>query len=1000
MRPLRVRIKGLRSFRTEREIDFSDLGLVAIVGDTGAGKSSILEAITYALYNATTWDQRGVKQLISDGANTMSVQLDFSADGQVYRLTRSTSRGAYPPPGHSLVCLSDPSLPRLDSEAAIKAEVELLIGLDWDGFTSAVILPQGRFQTLLQATPTDRTEILKGIFRLGELAEAREHAQALAIEYRGKLDELQLARGQLLPDPTAAAKEAGRQKREAAKEDKRLRALKTEVATQEKVAKSEDDAAEKLDSAAERVTKANVHPSRDLCALLPILEELDAKRGELEQAEKDAESDESRLKSALDRAEEAGEGEGELARAKAILERLIDDLPKLSQEQRELAEASRELTRDEAELAKDERSLKKLQTEADRKARLVTEAEGAEKKARAELQNAKDLLAEFRTRAKDEQGAQNAVARTEGNMKEARDEADKAQKAGASANERLAVAAAALDELQKQHAAAHAAQGLNVGDPCPICRQTIPADFKAPRIPTEHATRKAYDQAKTAAETAHEGRITTAATCRHLEKTLAEARETAKEARRTARSALRRLNAVLGEIDLAAGDPELLRPLREGVEEREATVKDLRQHATEARSAAERAEAGVRPRRKALGDRKKGLRATAKRLDGEAATLERDRGTLPTRFQPAQGASEARLRTLLTRLDTRLGELERLRRERATLQQRQAEIRRDQKELAQRRKGEFDDPRRRAEKAVLLLHQRADEAAPIAVLDVPAPPEEEITFAGQVDWVEALEKRADEIVSALLTRAQDAEARATTAREAVADALGRVGARDVDALDELLIAASADHKGARDQEDKARGQIPIAKDLDRRIVPLRDAIVVLDALAALLTDGRFIGYVVSRRQRALLGLASEVLGAMTGARYGFAEDFRIIDRISGQPRNAKTLSGGETFLASLALALGLVELAARGGGRLEALFLDEGFGSLDADALDEALGELERRAQAGRLVAVISHVRAVAERIEHVLRVTRRPEGSEVAPIVGTEREEFIAEEVEEGLLA
>src|SRR5438132_3569262 len=58
--------------------------------------------------------------------------------------------------------------------------------------------------------------------------------------------------------------------------------------------------------------------------------------------------------------------------------------------------------------------------------------------------------------------------------------------------------------------------------------------------------------------------------------------------------------------------------------------------------------------------------------------------------------------------------------------------------------------------------------------------------------------------------------------------------------------------------------------------------------------------------------------------------FEIVDRLTGLPRGVKTLSGGETFLASQALALGLVELAGRGGGRLDSLFLDEGFGSLDA----------------------------------------------------------------------
>jgi len=301
---------------------------------------------------------------------------------------------------------------------------------------------------------------------------------------------------------------------------------------------------------------------------------------------------------------------------------------------------------------------------------------------------------------------------------------------------------------------------------------------------------------------------------------------------------------------------------------------------------------------------------------------------------------------------------------------------------------------------VLLLRQRIDELAPLAGVHAPVRPKDDAPFTELISSVETLEQAADEIVAAVRTKAQEARARAKTARKAIKEALRRAGARDLDELEDLLIAASAEAKRAKDDEAEARRQMPIAADLDRRIVPLRDAIEVLETLTSLLTDGRFIGYIVSRRQRALLGLASEILGSMTGARYGFAEDFRIIDRISGQPRNARTLSGGETFLASLALALGLVELAARGGGRLEALFLDEGFGSLDADALEEALGELERRAQAGRLVAVISHVRAVAERIEHVLRVTHRPEGSEVTPIVGTEREEFIAEEVEEGLLA
>jgi exonuclease SbcC len=492
MRPLRVRVKGLRSFRAEREIDFSDLGLVAIVGDTGAGKSSILETITYALYNATTWEQRGVKQLISDGTTTMSVQLDFAVDGQIYRITRSTSRGAYPPAAHALECLTDGTFARIDSEDAIKAEVARLVGLDWGGFTSAVILPQGRFQTLLQASPADKTEILKGIFRLRELAAAREHAQALATRYRGTLEDLQATRMRLLPDPAAAAKEAARRKREAAKEEKRLREQKADVAKREKEATREEEAGEKLESAAAKLAEENVHPSRDLNTLVPVLHELDTKAAELKQAQGEAESGEARLKSALERAEAADEGESRLERAKAIVEQVVVGWPKLNEEQRNLVDARQTLARDEATLANDERSLKRVQADADREAKALTAAESAVRKTRDDLQEAKDRLVEFRHKAKDERQANDALARLERQLEGAAKRVDATEKAKTSAEGRLAAASATLAGLRREHAAAHAAQGLKAGDPCPICRQNIPAGFKPPQARAERAAEKAH----------------------------------------------------------------------------------------------------------------------------------------------------------------------------------------------------------------------------------------------------------------------------------------------------------------------------------------------------------------------------------------------------------------------------------------------------------------------------------------------------------------------------
>ena len=230
-------------------------------------------------------------------------------------------------------------------------------------------------------------------------------------------------------------------------------------------------------------------------------------------------------------------------------------------------------------------------------------------------------------------------------------------------------------------------------------------------------------------------------------------------------------------------------------------------------------------------------------------------------------------------------------------------------------------------------------------------------------------------------------------------ALAEAGAENEEALSDALIDASAAVSIASNDIAVATEQLPRAADLDDKIQGSGALLDALDELTRLLSDSKFIGYIVSRKQQALLAVASEVLGSMTGGRYGFSEAFDIVDRLTGLPRGVKTLSGGETFLASLALALALVELAGRGGGRLDALFLDEGFGSLDANALAEALEALGRQADTGRLVAVISHLRAVAENMDRVLAVTVGPEGSRARWLGGDERDRLVADDIEAGLL-
>ncbi|MBM4415021.1 MAG: hypothetical protein FJ035_01865, partial [Chloroflexi bacterium] len=164
------------------------------------------------------------------------------------------------------------------------------------------------------------------------------------------------------------------------------------------------------------------------------------------------------------------------------------------------------------------------------------------------------------------------------------------------------------------------------------------------------------------------------------------------------------------------------------------------------------------------------------------------------------------------------------------------------------------------------------------------------------------------------------------------------------------------------------------------------------ALEQELHRNRFVAFVQREAMHALASEAGRHLEQLSRGRYRLRvqdDEFEVVDRLNGdEARSVKTLSGGETFLASLALALALAErlpeLAGHGGAvSLESLFLDEGFGSLDADALDVALEGLELLAGGQRVIGVISHVPLVAERLADRFEVVRDGATSSVRALRG-----------------
>lgn len=998
MRPVKLRLKGLRSYRTEQEIDFTDADLMAIVGDTGAGKSSLLEAICIALYGCCTWDARSAKPLIADGATSLQVELTFRVGDETWRVTRAISAGAYPPAVHLLECLDDGT--RVDNADPVNAAVRRLIGLDFATFLKAVVLPQGRFQILLQMSNTDRTPILKSILGLDHLTAVRECALGLLSRLRPQLAMIQERRAGLLPDPAATAQDA-RHRLDAANaevsvfEDARRKIATARIAYSH--AKAQAEAAR---VAADRIVAATVE---DPVGAYERLATVDAKVSADETRAAEVllllDDHERALQGVLDDAEAAGAGPVQLATAEASLAAVIRELPELENERRRCDAEARDIAGERDVLATRQAGITVFEGEAERADAEAVSAEVAARVAVEHLNAARGALGAARLATQTARDAAVKLGALAEGLEQREQEAAVAEEQAQAAERVHKETVAHLDAVRRAAAAAHAASASHAGDPCPICERLLPDGFVAPAPPGEDDAQTACAAADKEAK-ARTRKSITAATSRDTARlALEHAVAAANEAERGRLAAVGQATVLLDGGDLNRDDGELLLESEQTVGTTAAAVAATRAAAQTKRDELTRAEAELRPVDEALMAREKALATARVTLDRRAGKLRSAAEELPGEFRVAEPYGAPTLREQVARIVQRQQELagtvEQLSGVRLNLAQARATL----KQLDMKRRAEISGPAEQLRRDIERLAERAAEAA--ALLDEPAPPgRSDGSLADDAAWARAIVGIADNLSDRSRERAIAEAELADGAKTDVSTAFAAAGVEDEAHLDDRLIAASADSRVAKADLQTAEAQAPIAADLDTRIRTGSPFIVTLDELARLLTDGKFVGTVIKRKQRALLGVASELLATMTGGRFGFAETFQIADRLSGQPRDVKTLSGGETFLASLALALALVELAARGVGRLEALFLDEGFGSLDANSLADALDALSRQAEGGRLVAVISHLRAVAENIEHVLVVSKGPGGSEVHWAKGAERDELIANELPAGLIA
>jgi len=190
MRPLSLELHGFTCYREDQPpLDFSGMSLFAISGPTGAGKSTILDGILYALFGMVPRiGKQGVGEFISHGRDVLSVCLDFNVRGNTYRITRRVKRGRNDQ-FQTIAALAelraDQEVSIADSVRTVDEAVIQMLGLDFDAFTQTVILPQNQFARFLQSKPKEQRQILQRLLR----HTVYERMRAEAERRRGLLDE-------------------------------------------------------------------------------------------------------------------------------------------------------------------------------------------------------------------------------------------------------------------------------------------------------------------------------------------------------------------------------------------------------------------------------------------------------------------------------------------------------------------------------------------------------------------------------------------------------------------------------------------------------------------------------------------------------------------------------------------------------------------------------------------------------------------------------------------
>ncbi|MFG2610108.1 AAA family ATPase [Streptomyces anulatus] len=1029
MRLHRLSITAFGPFGATQEVDFdalSSAGLFLLHGPTGAGKTSVLDAVCFALYGAVP----GARQ--SPGASLRSdhapadlsteVQLELTVGGRRLEVTRSPAQPRPKKRGDGFTVEKAQSRLRgydpergwqalSKSHQEIGEELTQLIGMSRDQFCQVVLLPQGDFARFLRADAEARGKLLGRLFDTRRFAAVEERLAELR---RGAEARVTAADERVLALAQRIAQAAGPVGAEAAPITARPGEPGLAEAVLEWAALARSTARERLDIAhcvvseaegRQRAARHALDTERERARLQQRYEETVRRAAALEERRPEHDRCQERLERArkadrvapaLDLREEA---ERAHRRAGDALDRARAQLPP------DLADAGPDrLTELERRFRQELGGLESARRAEARSAAIDEERDRLERESRADDTTVRDadawlagwdaVHAGLRERIATAQEAATRAEQLAGLLAPARRRLEAARRRDALAAEVLAVRRTlvearegALDahetwlglrERRLRDIAAELAAGLVDGAPCTVCGS---AEHPAPATEGDgHVDRATEEAALTAHRRAEETRARAEQALglvreRHAA-AHAEARDTDPPAIVTDSPEAVPYPSAAVVAEPAGGEGGTETDPGPSVDElRDAVDRLTAEHAEEHRLAAgthaarEALDAAEREHLGRLELRQEAERRAAARTSRREA-LDREQAVLRDELAVVRGesGSVAAYAERLTRRVALLAEA--------------AEAVRAEQETGQRRK-EADG---RLSDAAFRAGFDTPEAAAATLLDAAAQRDlQHRVDAWQAEAAAVADRRAERDAR---EAAEQPPARPTAAQG------------EFDTAEWLVREASSARAAAEERRAELARLSREAADEVRRLGPVRQEYERIARLAGLAAGTsadnerkmRLEAYVLAARLEQVAAAATARLRRMSSGRYTLVHSdartggrraglgLHVVDAWTGSERDTATLSGGETFFASLALALGLADVVTEeaGGVRLDTLFIDEGFGSLDDQTLDEVLDVLDSLRERDRSVGIVSHVADLRRRIPVRLEVVKERQGSSV----------------------